>query len=83
MTETDAVASWGAVSSAQRLMPVRVACLETSVALVLFAALCRRSLDWCVGVRLGPFESHAWVEAAGEPVREPDRVRLFHKILTV
>jgi hypothetical protein len=34
-------------------------------------------------VRLGPFESHAWVEACGEPVREGDRVRLFHKILTV
>lgn len=55
------------------------ACLERSVAVLLLCASCRIRVCWCVGVRTPPFESHAWVEAAGEPVREPGDV---HRIYT-
>lgn len=55
------------------------ACLERSVAVLLLCASRRIRVRWCVGVRTPPFESHAWIEAGGQPVREPGDV---HRIYT-
>lgn len=68
------------VHAGARWFPGRAACLERSIAAVLAAAIYRRrSLDLCIGARLDPYASHAWVEVAdhedrplGEP-GEPDR----------
>ena len=46
------------------------ACLQRSIAAAL---LCRsRGLwpTWCTGIRTSPFEAHAWIEVAGDPVGE-------------
>lgn len=48
--------------------PGRAACLETSLAAVLLAALARRRLDWCLGAISDPYRFHAWVEIDGSPV---------------
>ncbi|MBA4493816.1 lasso peptide biosynthesis B2 protein [Paenactinomyces guangxiensis] len=62
----------------------RVACLETSLAFMICALLKRRKAEWCIGVTIGVFESHAWIEVAGVPVREPDYVmNQMKKILVV
>lgn len=50
----------------------RVACLELSLAFVLFALTKRLSATWCVGVAADPFRAHAWVEIDGKPFRETD-----------
>ncbi|MET9572436.1 lasso peptide biosynthesis B2 protein [Streptomyces virginiae] len=58
-------------------------CLQRSVAT---AALCRLWgvwPDWCTGVRTEPFRAHAWVEAEGQPVGEPDDTHLFILAMTV
>jgi hypothetical protein len=49
----------------------RAACLERSIAAFLLAAGRGRSLDLCIGARLNPYASHAWVEVDGHPVGEP------------
>jgi Transglutaminase-like superfamily len=56
---------------AARFFPGRAACLEVSLA-AFFAALLRgRAVDWCIGCRIGPAESHAWIEVRGQAVGEP------------
>jgi hypothetical protein len=45
--------------------------LENSLAAVLAAAARGRVVDWCIGARLAPFASHAWIETDGNPVGEP------------
>ncbi|WP_336211015.1 lasso peptide biosynthesis B2 protein [Nonomuraea sp. LPB2021202275-12-8] len=55
--------------------PGRAACLEASLAAVLFAACSRSRLDWCLGAIADPYRFHAWVELGGRPVvpdAEPD-----------
>lgn len=64
----DAVA---AATAAGNWFPGRAACLENSLAAALTAILMRRSVDWCIGIRLMPYAAHAWVEAEGTPVGEP------------
>jgi hypothetical protein len=61
-----------AVRHAGRWWPGRVACLETSLAAHLAAALLGRELTWCVGVRFSPPPTafHAWAELDGQPVGE-------------
>lgn len=60
-----------AVQGAARRFPGRAACLETSLAAVLLAAVRRRRLDWCLGAFTDPYRFHAWVESGGVPVRLP------------
>lgn len=58
-------------------------CLQRSLAAAL---MCRAQgvwPTWCVGVRTEPFGAHAWVEAEGRPVDEPDPPGHYHPILTV
>lgn len=56
---------------AARWFPGRAACLENSLAAFIFAALHGRSVDWCIGCRFLPAESHAWIQAADKPTGEP------------
>ncbi|NUP40023.1 MAG: lasso peptide biosynthesis B2 protein, partial [Streptomyces sp.] len=59
------------------------ACLQRSIAAAL---LCRsRGVwpTWCTGVRTSPFEAHAWIEAAGEPVGEPYPAGHYRPLLSV
>lgn len=53
--------------------PGRVACLETSLTLVLAAAFTGRRLHWCLGGRFDPPATHAWAQTPdGTPVGEGD-----------
>lgn len=58
-------------------------CLERSIATVLLCRLHGAWPDWCTGVRTQPFRAHAWVEAEGGPVGEPDDTGLFHTMMGV
>lgn len=51
-----------AVTHVGRHWPLRVACTEQSLGAVLAAAILRRRLIWCLGVRFSPppVEYHAW-----------------------
>jgi hypothetical protein len=81
INEVEAIRVWSAIHCSKRWAWTRTACLESSLAFVLFASAKKLSADWCVGVKLAPFESHAWVEAGGIPVQEPDRIKVYKKII--
>ncbi|MDI3405949.1 lasso peptide biosynthesis B2 protein [Streptomyces cavernicola] len=67
-----------------RFFPGRAACLEISLAAFLALALRGRSVDWCIGCRFDPCESHAWIEAESGPVGEPETPdRPFHVTLRI
>ncbi|GAA3834055.1 lasso peptide biosynthesis B2 protein [Sphaerisporangium flaviroseum] len=55
-----------------RHYPGRAACLEISLAAVVWAALSFRRLDWCLGVAVDPYRFHAWVEVDGKPIEPAD-----------
>ncbi|NKY78917.1 lasso peptide biosynthesis B2 protein [Nocardiopsis dassonvillei] len=63
--------------------PVRVACLEESVAAALALAALGRGVRWCHGVIADPIRLHAWIEAEGRPVAEPDSTRRCTALLTI
>lgn len=76
--------AWGAVRKTSFFFFGRVACLEASLAFVIFALTQGLSVEWCVGVAHEPFQAHAWVEVKGQPFREGDYVeRRFKKSLSV
>ncbi|MFJ7082084.1 lasso peptide biosynthesis B2 protein [Streptomyces griseus] len=69
---------------AARFFPGRAACLEMSLAACLASCLRGRAVDWCIGCRFDPCESHAWIEADARPVGEPTTPdRPFHVTLRV
>ncbi len=72
-----------AIDCAGRWLPTRVACLERSLAVVLWCGLRRRSVCWRVGVRTPPFTAHSWVEVAGQPLGELTPVDSYQPILTI
>lgn len=72
-----------AIDRASRWLPVRVACLERSLAVVLWCGLRRRSVCWRIGVRTPPFTAHSWIEAASHPVGELVPVHSYQPILTI
>jgi hypothetical protein len=55
-----------AVDRVARWFPVRVACLEKSLAAVFLTALSGHRLAWCLGSMPDPYRFHAWVEAEGD-----------------
>jgi hypothetical protein len=64
---------------AMRWFPGRAACLENSLAAFIFVTLHGRGVDWCIGCRFLPAESHAWIQINSRPVGEPDLPdRPFH-----
>ncbi len=80
----EAIKAWVSIRKSQRLLVSRVACLELSLAFVIFALLKRKNVIWCIGAKLNPFEAHAWIELGGKPFQEPDCVeRQFKKLFIV
>ncbi|RAL25714.1 lasso peptide biosynthesis B2 protein [Thermoflavimicrobium daqui] len=71
------------IEKAKKFFFIRTACLEQSLALYLLATSKGKSVDWCVGVRLAPFASHAWIEIKGVPFKESETVEVYEKILTI
>lgn len=56
--------------------------MELSLALTLFALSEGLIITWCVGVKIKPFSSHAWVEVDGRPFHEPEYTeQLYRKII--
>jgi hypothetical protein len=84
-SQQDAEQAVAARDWAARWFPGRVACLENSLAALLFTALHRRNAAWCIGFRLQPAESHAWIQDSnGNPAGEPSlHDRLFHVTVQV
>ncbi|NJM74003.1 MAG: lasso peptide biosynthesis B2 protein [Scytonema sp. RU_4_4] len=75
---------WAAVRQSSFFFIGRVACLELSLAFMLFALTKGLSATWCVGVAQEPFRAHAWVEIDRQPFREVDYLEQhFRKLLTV
>jgi hypothetical protein len=76
--------AWQAVRQSNFILLGRVACLELSLAFVLFALTKGLSVVWCVGVNAMPFEAHSWIEVSGKPLKELDLDRQnIKKIFTV
>lgn len=72
-----------AIDRASQWLPARVACLERSLAVVLWCGLRRRSTCWRIGVRTPPFTAHSWIEADGHSVGELVSVQTYQPILTI
>lgn len=58
----------------------RNACLEESLALFIWSTSQKKSVNWCVGVRLAPFASHAWVEVQEEAL---ENVAAYEKMIQI
>ncbi|MFK0731337.1 MAG: lasso peptide biosynthesis B2 protein, partial [Gloeotrichia echinulata HAB0833] len=67
ITTNEADIVWAAVRKSNLLLLGRVACLELSLAFVLFALTKGLSSTWCVGVATEPIQAHSWVEVGGKP----------------
>ncbi|MFB6726350.1 lasso peptide biosynthesis B2 protein [Kribbella sp. NPDC056345] len=64
--------------------PGRSACMESSLTAVLLAASTGHCVEWCIGCRFSPAESHAWIEVDQRPVGEPDTPdRPFHVTIRI
>lgn len=64
----------------------RFACLELTLATVALSARLDRYVKFVLGVSIDPFESHAWPEASGVPIRmenDPVITGRFHKLLEI
>ncbi|MGH3547892.1 MAG: lasso peptide biosynthesis B2 protein [Pseudonocardiaceae bacterium] len=72
-----------AIDRAGCWLPARVACLERSLAVVLWCGLRRRSVCWRIGVRTPPFTAHSWIEVAGQSVGELVSTGSYLPILTI
>lgn len=72
-TEDEALTTWRAVHWPSPLFLGRAGCFELALAVTLLSLQRRyRQTMLIVGVRMDPFESHAWVEVAGRPLNEPE-----------
>ncbi|MEV0277379.1 lasso peptide biosynthesis B2 protein [Streptomyces sp. NPDC050610] len=58
-------------------------CLQRSLATALLCRLGGTWPTWCTGVRTPPFAAHAWVEADGHRVGEPEEAADYRTLLTV
>lgn len=83
MTFEEAIIAYASMQKVKRVLWLRLACLETSLAMVMYAYWERKSVDWCIGVKLAPFESHAWIEIHGVPVDDKEGIESYQKILTI
>ncbi|GAB1821759.1 lasso peptide biosynthesis B2 protein [Herbidospora sp. RD11066] len=67
------------VTRAAGWFPGRAACLQISLATVLWAGLAGRRADWCFGVLPDPYTFHAWIEADGERITTGDEPS-YHRL---
>jgi hypothetical protein len=58
-------------------------CLQRSLATALLCRMRGRWPTWCSGVRTSPFAAHAWVEADGRPVGEPEDTATYRAMIKV
>ncbi|MFE6976005.1 lasso peptide biosynthesis B2 protein [Streptomyces sp. NPDC057682] len=58
-------------------------CLPRSLATALLCRMRGHWPTWCSGVRTSPFGAHAWVEAEGRPVGEPQDIATYRPMVTV
>ncbi|WP_269857602.1 lasso peptide biosynthesis B2 protein [Streptomyces sp. RPT161] len=58
-------------------------CLQRSLATALLCRLAGSWPTWCSGVRTSPFAAHAWVEAEGRPVGEPEDTTTYRTVISV
>ncbi|MFB8034005.1 lasso peptide biosynthesis B2 protein [Streptomyces sp. NPDC056004] len=58
-------------------------CLQRSLATALLCRLRGTWPTWCTGVRTPPFAAHAWVEAEGQRVGEPEDTASYRTLLSV
>lgn len=73
-----------AVDAGAAWLPLRVACLERSLAAVLLLAVHRRGITWCVGVRTPPLAMHAWLsDAEGRPIGEAAATASYQPVVII
>jgi hypothetical protein len=58
-------------------------CLQRSLATALLCRLGGSWPTWCSGVRTSPFAAHAWVEAEGRCVGEPEDTTTYRALIRV
>jgi hypothetical protein len=58
-------------------------CLQRSLATTLLCRIHGVWPTWCTGVRTAPFTAHAWIEADGHPVNEPQPPGYYHPLITI
>ncbi|GAB2904302.1 lasso peptide biosynthesis B2 protein [Streptomyces mayteni] len=58
-------------------------CLQRSLATTLLCRLRGTWPTWVTGVRMPPFAAHAWVEADGRPVDEPESTTTYRRLISV
>lgn len=56
-------------------------CVLRSVATTLLCRTMGGSATWCTGFALAPFRAHAWVEAGGRAIGEPDEIADYVVVL--
>jgi hypothetical protein len=58
-------------------------CLQRSLAITLLCRIRGVWPTWCTGVRTAPFVAHAWVEADGQPVGEPQGRGYYRPLIVI
>lgn len=58
-------------------------CLQRSLATALLCRMSGNWPTWCSGVRTPPFAAHAWVEADGRRVGEPEDAATYRTMISV
>jgi hypothetical protein len=58
-------------------------CLQRSLATTLLCRIRGVWPTWCTGVRTAPFVAHAWVEADGQPVDEPQGPGYYRSLIVI
>lgn len=58
-------------------------CLQRSLATTLLCRIRGVWPTWCTGVRTSPFVAHAWVEADGQLVGEPQGPGYYHPLIVI
>ncbi len=58
-------------------------CLQRSLAITLLCRIRGVWPTWCTGVRTAPFIAHAWVEANGQPVGEPQGADYYRPLIVI
>ena len=58
-------------------------CLQRSLATTLLCRIRGVWPTWCTGVRTAPFVAHAWVEADGQPVDEPQGPGYYRPLIVI
>jgi hypothetical protein len=82
-TVSEAERAVSAVRWASNWVPLRVACLEESIAAMLVLAVRRRTVTWCHGVAPDPVQFHAWIQTDGSPVAEPSTTSRYTALRTI